>query len=129
MSSKYNFDAWNEYKEKEEDNAMGSIKNTEVKDIKKDNKDIKKTELSLHDEMDKLEKRIYGFMKPCMEEIRLIDKNVQKLVLDKTITAVVKDLKKKGYEFENEDEVLEQLEVNYLMGLGFKFNKNEGDEK
>lgn len=113
-------------KRKEEDNSMENVRNTE---IKKDVKDAKKSDMDLHSEMNLLEARIYGMLNPYLKKIKFIDKNVEKLTLDKTISAAVKELKKKGYEFENEDEILEGMEVNYLEGLGFKLNKKVEDAK
>lgn len=116
MSSKFNFDKYDEYlkNNNKEEKEVDVMENNEVK-----------PESNLHTEMDMLEKRIYGFMKPYLKKIDFIDNNVQKLALDKEVSGTIKDLKKKGYTFENEDEILEQLEVDYLRGLGFKFNKVE----
>lgn len=118
MSSKFNFDKYSDYlknknNEKKEVDIMENKKET-INDVN-----------DLHTEMDMLEGRIWGMFKDYFPKINAIDRNIKKLALDKEVSGTIKDLKKKGYTFENEEEMQEQLEVNYLKELGFKLSKAE----
>lgn len=126
MSTKFNFNKYTEYlKEKESENKAMENKKDVKNDVKPDDSITKE---DLKNENNILEKRIYGMLKPLFKKIQYIDKNTQYLKMDKQITGAIKDLKKKGYTFDNEDEMQEQIEVNYLQGLGFKFEKKEAKE-
>lgn len=118
MSTKFNFDKYNEYLKESEDKSM-----EDKKDTKTEKSNITKEDLRTEGDM--LEKRIFGMLKPYFKKIQYMDKNIEYIIQGKQITGAIKDLKKEGYVFKNTDEILEQLETNYLHDLGFKFEKKE----